>query len=244
MNTNRLTRDEILADALDMVDTQSLDQHDRPGGSLVATAYSIRWLQRGLDLFFREFPWSGALVSTSLSITASTNSYSQPADMVMDKRDGIKIEQTDPRINKRLLRQSMDWLLSQDATSANTGEPSYYVLLGDTIKLWQWPKTTYSGILWYYKLPAALAPNERPGFPDDEVLVEYVHLRGKEWSGEKEPGTALLYAKAVISQLKKSGLGEESESDTIPLDLRRFRPSQSGWSNDGSDWLGSPVVNA
>ena len=92
MTTNRLTRDEILADALDMVDSQALDQHDRPGGVLQANAYGPRWLQRGLDIFHRAFPWSGTITTSALALTPSTNSYALPADFVLDKRDGVKIE--------------------------------------------------------------------------------------------------------------------------------------------------------
>jgi len=242
MSNNRLSRNDILNDALDMVDSQALDLKDRPGGTLVPAALSIRWLQRGLDIFHRAFPWSGTITTGSLSLTTSTNTVALPSDFVMDKRDGIKIVQTSPAINRRLLRKSLDWLLDQNATATATGEPGAYVIIGTNVTVVPWPKTSYTATLWYYKLPAALAPNERPNFPDDEVLVEYVHLCGKAWTGEKEPGVAMAYAKAMIDQLRKSGIGEESEVDALPLDRDRFRPSGSGWASDAG-WMGDAVPN-
>lgn len=242
MSNNRLSRDDIVTDALDMVDSQALDLHDRPGGVLAANAYSVRWLQRGLDVFHRAFPWAGTIVTSAFTFTNATNSYALPANFVLDKRDGIKIEQPSPPIDRRLLRKSLDWWMSRDMTIRALDIPQDYIIIGSTVRLYPWPKTSYPATLWYYKLPDALAPNERPNFPDDEILVEYVNLRGKEWTSEKEPGTAMTYAKLMIDQLRKSGLGEEAEVDALPLDRDTFRPTGSGWGYDPA-WLGSTVPN-
>lgn len=241
---NRLARDQILNRALDMVDSSSLDQKDRPGGVLHANAMCIGWLQDALDLFHRTFPWRGLITSSALSITSSTDTYALPADFEMDVRDGVRIVQSSPLIRRRLARQPFTWLLNRDTagTDGTRGLPACYVILNSNLRLSPWPDTTYTGELWYYKLPEALAAADRPTFPDDWMLVEYVRLRGKEWINEESAGTAIAYARKVIGELKKSGLGEEAENDSLMLDPTRFRPMGND-PGSSTAWLGDSVAH-
>ena len=59
MPINRLSRDNIIIQALDMADLPELNQHDRPAGTVAATAFAINWLQRAVDAVLAEFPWGG-----------------------------------------------------------------------------------------------------------------------------------------------------------------------------------------
>lgn len=237
---NRLTRDDILDRALNRIDSASLSQKDRPGGVISPNAMCLTWLQDGIDLFHRVFPWTGLITTSAVSLSTTTNTYALPADFSHDVRDGLRIVQPSPKLNRRLRRKSLSWFLSQDSTSAEIGCPGAYTIIGTNLRVWQWPDTSYAGEFWYYKLPPALGPGDRPNFPDDWTLIEFVHLCGKEWTTEKEPGTSIAYANTMIAALRKSGLGEESENDALELDASFWRPSGSGRADVGA-WMGETI---
>lgn len=238
---NRLTRDELLSRALDQADCKALDLKDRPGGVIQPNAMCITWLQDGIDLFHRVFPWTGLMAQSALSITSSTNAYALPSDYTLVFKDGVRINQTSPLLIKRLHQRDWNWFLSRDTTVNTIGEPDSYVIRGTSVYLWPWPQTTYTGELHYYKLPAVLAANAVPNFPDDWVLVQYVKLCGKEWFNEEPRGVAIEYANAVIAKLRQAGLGQESENNALPLDSAFFRPSGSGGGAGYDSWLGDTV---
>lgn len=238
MAANRLTRDQIINRALDMVDSAALNQKERPGGALHQNAMSISWLQDGLDLFHRAFPWTGTVTTSVISFSPSTNTYALPTDFTMDVRNGIRIMQTNTK--RRLHRKPLNWLLKQDTTSACNGVPWGYVILTPNIKVWPWPNNTYTGELWYYALPSELAAGQKPNFPDDWSLVEYVRLRGKEWTNEAEPSTAITYARGLIGQLMRSGLGIEADIDELELDDATFTRTGADGGHP-SDWMGNSL---
>lgn len=236
---NRLSRDQILHRALDLTDSAGLNAKERPGdppATLSPNAMSVGWLQDGLDLFHRAFPWSSTITKTAVTLSAET--LSAPSDLTLDFRDGVIISQTSTRA--RLRRRSLNWLLSYDVATTDTGQPTGYVLIDHTFHLRPIPDTTYTGFLWYYRLPEVLAASDRPSFPDDWTLVEYVHLRGREWTGESEPTAAMTFALAAIGKLKAAGLGQEPENDALELDPVRWSPSGSG-GFDRDAWMGSSV---
>ena len=236
---NRLTRDEIIHRALDMADSPSLDQRERPGdgGMLIANAMSLGWLQEGIDYFTRKFPWGGTIAYTPITYAAT---LTLPTDYTLDVRNGYRIlSAQNSQAGGRLARKSLQFYLSCNPTA--TGCPAIYVIRGSTVMIWPTPDRTYSGDFWYYQLPAPLTAGEIPAWPDDFVLIEYVRLRAKEWTGEVPPGGALEYAHTITAGLIKQGLGVEPESDTFALDSTVY--SRQG--NDVSDpntWMGLPVV--
>ena len=231
--SNRLTRDEILLRALDMVDSPSLDQKARPLGSIDPQSYVIGWLQEGLDYFQRKIPWSGLLASTPFTL-AGTDLYDLPADFVLDLRDGLRI----PSIRRRLERRSLTWLLDMDTEASRLGTPEAYVVLPPSIRIYPHPDKAYTAEFWYYTLPATLTASTIPDFPDDWVLIEFVRLRGKEWTGESAPGTAIAFGAAMCADLIKSGLGNTADSDALQMDRHFFRPTGSG-GYDRNAWMGT-----
>ena len=81
MPVNRLTRDNILIQALDMADLPELDQHDRPtAGTIDSGAFSINWFQRCLDEVHQEFPWSGTVTSAGGTISALNRTLPDPTE--------------------------------------------------------------------------------------------------------------------------------------------------------------------
>ena len=199
MGTNRLSRDEILLRALDLIDSPSLDQKARPGNVLDAQSFLIGWLQDGLDFFHRKFPWTGLMAMQNLTL-AGTDTYTLPTDCVLDIRDGLRIMErqgTGSGTKRRLLRKSLSWLLSRDTTGDAVGTPTAYVMLPPSLRIYPHPDKAYAAEFWYYSLPATLTAATIPNFPDDWTLVEFVRLRGKEWTGESAPGTALTFATSL-----------------------------------------------
>lgn len=247
MPTNRLRRDDILSQALDMVDSSAVDEKCRPGGVFPANAMCIGWLQTALDLFHRAFPWKGTTTSTAITLTAAAGSLTAPTDFVLDMRDGLVISHADPETRVRLRRASQTDLVDYDVAHG-TGTttytvPRWYVVRDDVFTVRPIPDRAYTGTLWYYKLPVALAPNGIPAFPDDWTLVEYVRLRGKEWIGEVPAGAAMEYANGVIGKLQSAGLGPEAENQRLDLDPTMFHRS-GATSGNAWDWLGSTVIRS
>jgi len=234
--SNRLNRDQILSRALDEIDSVALDAHDRPGGSILATtAFSIVWLQDGLDNFHRVFPMAGRLTPLTLTLDPS-GSLTLPENFIIDVRDGLII----PDKKVRCLRKGFqDWLNYQLKGVIGANEPYYYTRQGRQLLYTPPPRQPVSATLWYYALPSVLDENDKPDFPDDWTLVEYVRLRGMEYIKALPPGSAQKYVQESIATLRGSMLMGEPEHDTLPLDPIQFPRAAGGfW-----DWMGVTTAN-
>ena len=231
---NRLTRDEIIGRALDQIDSPALNQRERPGGVLQANAMSITWLGECLSYMHNRFPWAAGITSTSYTLTPGIVTYALPADFILDVRDGLRIMQTD--VKRRLRRKKLQWLLSKN-TLDSTGVPSGYVILPPNLQVWQIPDKSYTAEMWYYAMPQKLAADDVPSFPDDWVLVKYVTVAGKEFTGEQPPGAAMQFAISAANGLRQAGLGSEPEEDNTALDPSFFAPTgaEPGFT---SAWMG------
>jgi len=224
---NRLNRDQILIRALDLLDSSALDAKDRPNGTILTTALTIGWLQEGLDYFHKKFPFAATIATASLSIGEGVTTVAQPADLILDYRNGIILANDEGRLN----RKSLSYVLARPI--AQVGPPAVYALRGNVIHIWPKPSRGYSATLYYYQLPALLTAGSVPSFPDDSVLTDYVWLKGREWHKDAPPGAARLYAEGVVRSLQQSGLGPEAEDDEIPMD-----PSYAVKAGP-ADWMGS-----
>ena len=255
---NRWTRDQLLHHGLDQADLASLDQHDRPHGVIVEGAYSIQWLQAGLDLFHEKWPWSALLKKFPLTIQAHVDVYDLPADFVMDFQNGLRIDSITPdlAVRGRASKVGLSTILDAEVTLAPgttlTQWPSYYTLHGinpsptgvtgfaSRLQLWPVPDRAYGGTLYYYSLPNVLLDGATvPTFPSDYVLVEFIRIRGLEWGRQLEVGTHLKFVDTVIGQLQKSGLGVEAGLNHLELDRTVFK--RVTWQNQAG-WLGSTTV--
>lgn len=227
-----LTRDVLLGRALDMIGAPSLNNNDRPAGTIVATALSLSWLQDALNLLADEFPWAQMVASASVSLTASAV-LTLPADFILDVRDGLYIPSAGSVAAVRLRRLAYQKLVNLQVYQPGTGTPRRYTALPPVMQLWPIPNQTYAAKLLYYARPAALGASSIPVFPSDLPLIEYVRYRGLEWIRSAPEGAALTYLQKQIADLRRSDLGFEPESDTIPFDQDQFipmgDPSSSGW---------------
>lgn len=261
---NRLTRDQILNQALDLMDSPTLDQHDRPNAPTIdAGAFSISWLQNALDRFHQVFPWAGLVKAVPITLAQGNPAIALPSDFLLDVRDGIVIPQPqNPLSNSglplRLFRTSLQKFMDFQALSPSApglpagsgggggGTPRRYMVMPGAvvdintglpmtgIALWPTPNQDYSASLWYYSLPQTLNPTDVPNFPSDEVLVDTVRVRGLEWSRAVPLGTYRKYVNEMIAELRKSGLGQEPESYEIPFDPIQFRRGQ----DSAFAWMG------
>lgn len=236
---NRLTRDEILIEALDLVDSPRLDEKDRPAGAstIDSTALSIRWLQRGLDLAHNLYPWQGELKTATFTLVAGTGSYSIAtiaSDFVLDFKNGIVL----PDDKGRLRRTALNLLLDFKTSTSSQSQPQRYSIHNNLFVVRPIPRESFaSTVLYYYSLPSVLTGSVVPHFPSDMLLVEFVHLRGREWLREIEAGTAEKYLIDACARLQKSGLGPEAEiDDTITLDRDVF-PGGGTVYDEGDGWF-------
>ena len=236
---NRLTRDAILLRSLALIDSPRLDEKDQPtSGTITSTALSIGWLQDALDLAHNMFPWSGELKSATFNIVAGTASYTATtiaSDFILDFKDGILL----PDDKGRLRRKALNKVLDFQTSTASQSKPANYALHNGLIILRPVPREAYaSTTLYYYSLPAVLSAGTVPRFPSDHLLVEYVHLRGREWLREIPAGTAEKYLIDACARLQKSGLGSESEvDDVIGVDRDIFPGGGNAYGDQGGDWF-------
>lgn len=230
---NRLTRDEILIRGLDLLDNPTLDQHDRPSATIVSTAFTIRWLQDGLDYIHHLYPFAGTVKTTTLSLVKDTESYALPSDYILDYKNGITIASEKIRLGRR----GLDYIVKRDA--ATRGLPRVYAIHTPNLIVYPIPDKAYTAKLWYYSLPVVLGAATVPNFPSDYCLVEYVHLRGQEWVNAVPKGTAMSYLKQVVSELQRAGIGSELESDDLgTFDTQSLQQEAS----DYDSWMGPSAI--
>jgi len=226
------TRDQILIQALDMLDNPELDKHDRPAGTIATGAFSTNWLQRGVDKFLEEFPWQSSILTTT-AVLDSTGVVVMPADFLKVLRDGVLIPSEGFRVRER------GWQEYLDARAANypPGPPQIYVMRGTAMFLYPRPASSkpFDAEIWYHRRPGVLAASTVSEFPSDSLLIDFVRLRGLEWLRLLPPGSAEKWANDRITELRVSGLAGEPENQSLPLDPSRFRPSVNArpW-----DWMG------
>lgn len=225
---NRHNRDEILHRALNLADSPSLDEKDRPGGAILDAAITLGFLQDGIDHAYTLFPVAGTIKSVPLTFTAGVDTYSLPTDYLLDYQDGIVLGDDKARLIKR------GWSYLVGMGSKSRQYPRVYAVVANQLKVRPIPDTTYTATLYYYSLPSELGPNDVPVFPSSWTLVEYVRLRCMEWLKESPPGTAMAFMDAQMSKLAKSGQGVEAEPDQIPLDRHTF----GMYDADRDSWMG------
>ncbi len=222
MAMNRLQRDEIINKALDLADSSVLDAKDRPSSPTIeSSALSLDWLQEVLDLFAKRFPFSLNLTEAPISIAENDTSFSVPSDFIIDYRNGVILAED----QGRLLRRSLNTILHQTVGTTSSpvlGVPSIYAVRGNTIKFAPKAQKSYSATLHYYSLPAVIASDGVPFFPDDYILVHYVWIKAQEWHRVVPIGTALQYSEDRIKDLQKAGIGLEAEPTEIELDKGTF----------------------
>jgi hypothetical protein len=240
MAANTRTRDSILLEALKMAEVPSLNQLDVSNGNphtgtINATAMTIGWLQDALNLFYGRFPWAGVVTSGAVTFTANTNTIALPASFILDLRDGllITVGSNIRRLRRRGLQNLISYSLNQNAQT-----PAMYCVQGTNLLVAPTPDIQYSGILWYYALPAALTGSAVPAFPSDLTLIEYVRIKAMEWIRAAPPGAALSYAERQIVELRKSGLAHNPENEDIPFDRNTFIPGSGGGGLGSWAWLG------
>ena len=138
MPVNRLSRDNLLIQALDMADQPELDQHDRPSTTIVSTAFSINWLQRAIDELFQEFPWAGTVASVTGTVSALNTLNLAPSDFILDVRDGFLLDVSGT--TKSLIRRNFADIMQFQARnnqggSPVTSQPALYTFTGRTLRL-------------------------------------------------------------------------------------------------------------
>ena len=234
---NRLSRDSILLRALSLIDSPRLDEKDQPTlGTITAAALSIGWLQDALDLAHNLYPFQGLLKSTTFNITAGTSAYTIStiaSDFVLDFKDGIIL----PDDKGRLRRSAFNKLLDYPTSTSSREKPQRYGIQNGTLLLRPVPREAYTAAtLYYYSLPAVLVAGTVPSFPSDLLLVEYVHLRGREWLRELPAGTAEKYLIDATARLQKAGLGSEAEADDV-IGIDRDVFPGGGGNYEDSGWF-------
>jgi hypothetical protein len=242
---NTKTRDAILLEALQLADVPSLNVLDVSNGNpmtgtINATNSSGAWLQNMVWYMQGQFPWAQLATTATGTFTPGVPTITPPADFILDLRNGLLL--TVGSTTRRLRRVGLQDLITYSLRRTTAAVPVVYAVQGALIRVSPTPDQAYAYTLWYWQRQAALTGSVVPTFPSDLVLVEYIRIKALEWIRAVPPGSALSYANLQVAELRKSGLGYESENDTIPLDTRYFIPG-AGDREDGS-WLWMGEVGA
>ncbi len=223
--TNRYTRDEILTKGLNLVVSSPLDSHDRKGGLISSNAYCIDWLQQALDMAHKRFPFSLDITSAKVLITPRLSFVTLldnpnlflPEDFEVDVKDGLVVDFANEI--RRLKRVSFPQWLDVYNSSFNRGQarPQVYAFWDNKLQIAPVTESGFPAALWHYRLPDVLGPSDKPKFPDEWVLVEFIRIKGKEFINQYPPGTAETYMVKQLARLKQSGLLHDAELDYVPL---------------------------
>lgn len=235
---NRYCRDELIVTALNMSQAVQLIRHDCPDGVVQIDAYSIQWLQDIIDFWYHMVPFSSGVTDIQLNIPAHTTEIPVPENFILDVRNGYIIQQTDSLTSKRrMIRVPLQKWINRDLSyQGQTADSSiFYMVQGRVIKVTPQSSTVKQARLWYYFLPPALYSEEKPLFPNDYVIVEYLRIRALEWCRHFEPGTAQKFCDKIVGGMKAAGLMNEPETDEIPFDELTYHPHGR---IDAYSWLG------
>ena len=215
------------------------DQKERPDGSSLTGTLGSTWLQMAVDHFHKAFPFTGTLVKKAVTLSQGVSAYSVSADFGISDwighyKDGLVLDANLGRVRFR----GMSFLLNLNTTEQN--KPQVFGLYGPapTFEVRPTPDKTYTGTLWYYALPVALSASTIPEFPDDQILVEYMEIRYKEWLRVLPKASAEEYLRSKVAEFQANGLTNEAEPDQIEMDPHYYGERTM----DRLEWMGPPVV--
>lgn len=225
-----------------MAQLSNLEVHDMPNGVVQQDAFAVQWLQDILDFWYHMVPFSATVKSVTLNCVANQNYVTLPSDFILDVRNGYTVQKTpgDNTTLRRTIRVPLQKFINRRLlyqTSTNVNYPYFYCVQGDDgvtatqyqrMQVTPTPNIATVGQLWYYSLPAVLASDEKPKFPNDYVCIEYIRIRALEWSRIFEPGTAQKFCDKVVSSMRAAGLMNEPEDDEIPFDDLTWRKKSTG----------------
>ena len=223
--SGRYSRDELISIALELLDASTLTQHDMKGGIVSSNAYSIKWLNEALDSYHLRYPFSGDITAVDMVIDG-TLSYMTlatspqaflPDDFMLDCRDGVILQQSSGFT--RLFRGNFQtWLDTYNATfNMPQNTPRSYAIWQGKIQLAPVPSVGYTAILWYYARPALLTATDRPDFPDEYVLIDFIRIKGLERLNQAAPGTARQYMQKEMARLRSIGLLHDAEEERMHI---------------------------
>ena len=242
---NRYTRDEDLQIALDMADIATLNARDRPNGVILPNALCVKWLQNLLDMFHQRYPFASDVVpiamrinsnqedlvllqdpnidpTTGLPVNLPPQSIYLPADFSIEVTNGIVAQYRQGqfyRVRKRSFQEWLEihtWYRSQPASQPRI---LAYTVLEDRVKITPMQEEPQPVQMWYYRVPPLLHAAEKPAYPGDWTLIEYVRLRALEWARHPTviPGAAQAYAEDQLSADRQAGLLQKAEFDQLKL---------------------------
>ena len=245
---NRHSRDKLINIALNIAQLDNLVVHDCPHGVVQSDAFSLQWLQDILDFWYHMVPFSSTVVQAQLNATANQDYIILPEDFIVDVRHGYLVETIpgDPLTMQRRLRLPFQRFLSRsigNQRSSNGNFPTHYCVNGrnaedrQLLRITPTPTIATVGAIWYYQMPPLLSAGDKPAFPSDYVIVEYIRIRALEWARILEPGTAVTFCDKIIKAMKANGLMNEPEDDEISNDETRY-PVTSSDGLEAYRWMG------
>lgn len=240
---NRYLRDELIKISIDQSQVAQLKQHDCPNGVVQPDAFSIQWLQDIIDFWYHMRPFGAGVDDIPLNIPSHTTAIPLPSNFILDVRNGYVRQTTEsPYSMGRMIRLPLQKWLNRDLmcqgqlSATSNSVPNFYMVQGSTIKVTPQSSIDRNARLWYYFLPPALNSNDKPLFPNDYVIIEYLKIRALEWCRVYEPGTAQKFCDKIVGGMKAAGLLNEPEDDEIPFDTLTYK---SGYGrNTPYSWMG------
>jgi hypothetical protein len=248
---NRYCRDELILNMLLLVQNANLEQDEAPGGVVQPQAMSIQWLQDILDFCYHKSPFSSTITHVDFPCSGFSDTLILPADFILDVRDGYLVRnvasdgQSLQRVYRRAFQDFLDQRLGMQRQRIRPGDytiPQYYSVVErdpqghQLMQITPVPQGLVNGVLWYYQLPPRLGPSDKPVFPSDQVIIEYMRIRALEWMGLADVGTSLKYEEKLVAGMKAAGLLNEPERTQFPFDTMNYR--QGNFRGSPFAWIG------
>src|SRR5207244_1617462 len=132
------------------------------------------------------------------------------------------------------------YIAMQNTTVSTLSQGGVYTIINGRIKIAPSISSSQAITTWYYALPTLTKANEYPPFPDEWSLIEFVHLKAKEWSIAVDVGTAQMYLQNELSRFKSEGLLNDTEYESIPIENNQVMNDSSLYNRNS--WMGNLAI--
>lgn len=181
----------------------------------VSDAELLKYINLGYQEIASLYRWPWLETSASINVTASTQSYSLPADHLRS------ISIVDASEKRKLERISADLAFEEWGGDFDSADPAnYYFVFGGSIYFVPTPATTESAAYthYYIKQPTLLsAGTDTPEWTDEFHLVLADYASARVWEREEDLEKASAYTQRYLTGLGRMVEYYMNREDDQPL---------------------------
>lgn len=216
MPNSSLTRNQLVDLALATV------------GNTTLTAEAYTWLNNIVDRFCLDYKFSFLEKLKTGTLAANASSVGLPSDFgdVWDRHSFVLTDSNGGRIQPEIFSPEDYDLL---ASTTTTGTPSLVVfdLKALTWTVWPVPAVSYTYSLRYRYKPARISTDVVVEFPNDDLLVQALIIKGLQYEDDERYTTELVILQNMITRFVGGFNKSPIKRPQIRLNANRFQTPQS-----------------